>query len=264
MDEQQAKAFQRLKELRAQVDDLKYEDQENGRLDEWERAVKAALKRLFGTNSQHVRDFDVVHFSPMVISNYTDESHWHDSFRSGVTSAKSLLNAAIQEVVDYDLPGGSPSASAGDAGSLTRKAFVVHGHDNEMKEAVARFLERLRFTPIILHEQAGAGATVIEKIEKNGDVAFSIVLLSPDDVGARASDAKKLSPRARQNVILELGYFLGKLGRNRVVAILRGKLEVPSDFEGVVYIPFEGEGWKLSIVRELKAIGYDVDANAAF
>jgi predicted nucleotide-binding protein len=264
MDEQKAKAFQRLKELRAQADDLKYEDRENGRLDEWERGVKTALIRLFGNSSQVVKDFGVVRFGSMPINDYSHESDWHASFRFGLINAKSLLNAAIQEIVDYDLHAPPGSDSALNAMPLARKAFVVHGHDNEMKEAVARFLERLGLAPIILHEQASAGATVIEKIEKNADVGFAVVLLSPDDVGARASDREKLNPRARQNVLLELGYFLGRLGRNRVVAILRGKLEVPSDLEGVVYIPFEGEGWKLNIVRELKAIGYDVDASAAF
>src|SRR5207244_1787432 len=98
---------------------------------------------------------------------------------------------------------------------MARKAFVVHGHDSEMKEAVARFLQTLEIEPVILHEQASRGRTVIEKIEDNSDVGFAIVLMSPDDVGAAASESTSLQPRARQNVILELGYFLGKLERNR-------------------------------------------------
>ncbi len=262
MNEQKRKAFDRLKELRIELDSLKYEDRDNGRLDEWERALKAALKRLFGDKSQQFKDAEILHFSPMVISNYTDESDWESSFWSGITQAKSLVNAAIQEVVDYEL--NEPVSDTVSATSASRKAFVVHGRDNEMKEAVARFLERLGFSAIVLHEQASGGATVIEKIENNSDVGFAVVLLSPDDVGGLAAEPHDLRPRARQNVLLELGYFLGKLGRSRVVAIMRTKLEIPSDFEGVVYVPFDGEGWKLSIVRELKNLGYEVDANAAF
>jgi predicted nucleotide-binding protein len=105
---------------------------------------------------------------------------------------------------------------------------------------------------------------VIEKIEDNSDVGFAIVLMSPDDVGAPASEPAILQPRARQNVILELGYFLGKPERNRVCAILRGKVELPSDFLGIVYVPFDGEAWKTQIISELKALGFEIDANKAF
>ena len=121
-----------------------------------------------------------------------------------------------------------------DTAGVARKIFVVHGHDNEMREAIARFLERLDFEAIILHEQASSGDTVIEKVEHNTDVSYAVVLLSPDDVGA-ARDAKdELQPRARQNVVLELGYFIGKLGRSHVCPIKRGAVEIPSDLDGVV------------------------------
>ena len=141
-----------------------------------------------------------------------------------------------------------------------RKAFIVHGHDEGIREAVARFLERIGFEAIILHEQANQGRTIIEKIEAHGDVGFAIVLLTPDDVGAAKDNS--LQPRARQNVLLELGYFIARLGRSRVCALKRGDIEIPSDFGGIVYETYDtGGGWKMALGRELQAAGFDIDWN---
>lgn len=149
------------------------------------------------------------------------------------------------------------------SGPAARKAFVVHGHDEGAREAVARFLERIGFEAVILHEQANQGRTVIEKIEAHGDVGFAVVLLTPDDVGSvKGGDPQ---PRARQNVLLELGYFIGRLGRSRVCALKRGEVEIPSDFGGVVYETFDaGSGWKAALARELQAAGFDIDWNTIF
>lgn len=141
-----------------------------------------------------------------------------------------------------------------------RKVFVVHGHDESVRESVARFLEKLGFEALILHEQANQGRTIIEKVEAHGDVGFAVVLLTPDDEGN--ANGQPARPRARQNVILELGYFLGRLGRSRVMALKQGDLEIPSDFHGVVYEPFaSGGAWKGALARELQAAGFDIDWN---
>lgn len=143
----------------------------------------------------------------------------------------------------------------------SRRIFIVHGHDVEARETVARFLALIGFEPIILHEQANQGRTVIEKIEAHGDVGFAIVLLTPDDLG-KARDDEQLRTRARQNVLLELGYFIGRLGRPRVCALMRGNVEVPSDFLGVVWQPIDAAGgWKQALGQELAASGYEVDFN---
>lgn len=140
----------------------------------------------------------------------------------------------------------------------SRRVFIVHGHDGEARETVARFLERLDFDPLILHEQANMGQTIMEKVEANADVGFAVVLLTPDDVGCRRGAVP--GPRARQNVMLELGYFMGLLGRQRVCALKRGDLEIPSDFSGVVYTAMDDAGgWRLALARELLAAGYEVD-----
>jgi predicted nucleotide-binding protein len=142
------------------------------------------------------------------------------------------------------------------------EVFVVHGHDEGARETVARFMGNLGLAPIILHEHASQGRTIIEKLEHHGDVGYAVVLLTPDDVGG--TDPVKLQPRARQNVILELGYFLGLLGRDHVCALYRGELELPSDYMGVIYIPLDSRGgWRLSLAKELKAADFDVDMNKA-
>ncbi|MBH3472057.1 MULTISPECIES: TIR domain-containing protein [Pseudomonas] len=144
--------------------------------------------------------------------------------------------------------------------AMSNKVFIVHGHDDGARESVARFLEKIGFEAIILHEQANRGRTVIEKVEAHGDVGFAVVLLTPDDEGrVKGGD---LEPRARQNVLLELGYFIGRLGRSRVCALKRGQLDVPSDFAGVVWERMdEAGGWKQALGRELQAAGHPVDWN---
>lgn len=143
---------------------------------------------------------------------------------------------------------------------ISRKVFVVHGQDTGAREAVARFLERTGFEPIVLHEQANQGRTIIEKFEEHSAVGFAVILLTPDDMGGIAGGA--MQPRARQNVILELGYFIGRLGRDKVCALKSGDIEFPSDIFGVVWTAFDaGGGWKASLAKELQAAGFEIDWN---
>ena len=142
------------------------------------------------------------------------------------------------------------------------KVFIVHGHDNAAKEAVARFIEKIGLEAIILHEQASSGNTIIEKIEANSNVGFGIVLYTPCDLGVSQEKKDELKPRARQNVVFEHGYLIGKIGRKNVCALLKGDIETPNDISGVVYIKMEGEKeWKYKIADEMKACGYDIDLN---
>ena len=148
--------------------------------------------------------------------------------------------------------------------SDSRDVFIVHGHNTALKESVARFLEKLALKPVILHEQPNMGRTVIEKFEAHSVVGFAVVLLTPDDIGGAASAPDRLQPRARQNVVLELGYFIGKLGRARVCALYAGDVEIPSDIHGVLYVPYDSSGgWRFKLASEIKAAGIDVDLNQA-
>lgn len=143
---------------------------------------------------------------------------------------------------------------------FSSKIFIVHGHDDGARETVARFLERIGLDPVILHEQANQGRTIIEKVEANSDVGFAVVLLTPDDEGCVKGGTPE--PRARQNVLLELGFFIGRLGRDKVCALKRGTMEIPSDFAGVVWEPMDSNGgWKQALARELEAAGHSIDWN---
>jgi len=148
------------------------------------------------------------------------------------------------------------------AKDLTR-VFLVHGHDEAARESVARFLEKLGISPIILHKQANLGKTLIEKLEHYGDVSFAVVLLTPDDEGRAVAVTTPLRLRARQNVVLELGYFVGLLGREHVCALHKEGLELPSDWDGVAWVNIDARGaWRFELARELKAAGFAIDMNA--
>ncbi|GEM_PF-1484483 len=133
--------------------------------------------------------------------------------------------------------------------------FVVHGRDTNLKENVVNFLRELGVHPIILHEEPNKSRTIIEKFEDHSSsVKYAVVLLTPDDLGGLRSKPNELSPRARQNVVFEMGYFFGSLRRGRVCALLSPEVERPSDIDGIMYIPLDQkEEWKASLFRELKA-----------
>jgi hypothetical protein len=151
-----------------------------------------------------------------------------------------------------DPPGSLASSAPAAVVPVSKRVFVVHGHDHGAKETVARYLERLGLDAVILHEKPSESRTVIEKIEAYSDVGFAVVLLTPDDVGAAKADSANLRARARQNVVLELGYFLGKLRRSRVCALYTPGVEIPSDYQGVLFIELDAKGaWRTSLAQEL-------------
>jgi len=140
--------------------------------------------------------------------------------------------------------------------------FLVHGRNHGQKDLVARFLERIGASVVVLHEVANEGRTIIEKFELHAHVNYAVVLMSADDVGG--AEHAVLSTRARQNVLLELGFFIGKLGRKRLSVLYETGVELPSDMAGVLYIPFDDAGaWKLQLARELRTAALRVDLNKA-
>lgn len=170
--------------------------------------------------------------------------------------------------------------SEGDATHSSRQIFVVHGHDEQRKLAVVRFLEQLKFKAVVLDEQVSGGKTLPEKFEHYSNVHYAVILLTPDDLGTsrvQVESAKTsgnesfdklqgvedaLNPRARQNVVFELGFFYGKLGRSNTCVLLAGGVENPSDIHGVVYVNFdEGDGWKMKLAKEIRGSGLPVDMN---
>jgi predicted nucleotide-binding protein len=155
------------------------------------------------------------------------------------------------------------SASKTPRAENANKVFIVHGHNQIPKVAAARLVERLGLKAVILHEQPSRGRTIIEKFFQHADVAFAIVILSGDDSGGLAdTPSHEYKLRARQNVIFELGFFLGRLDRERVAAIYEPGVEIPSDYSGVIFIPYDERGaWEISLAKEMKAVGLKIDLN---
>ena len=229
----------------------------------WQARVVAALSRRFKEGSppfalvQHAMRFE-----------FNDNRHEvFDEKRRGLVTAIQTARALLRdqqklgEGISVDSKSNRKPTIP--AGSAAHNVFIVHGHDGVMKDNVARTVEKLGLAPIILHEKPNQGRTIIEKIHDYSDVGFAIVLLSPDDVGYSRTGGEPRS-RARQNVILELGFFLGLLGRARVLALFKedANFEMPSDYSGVLFKPFDAGGsWKLELCKELQAIGIKVDAN---
>ncbi len=147
--------------------------------------------------------------------------------------------------------------------TMNNKVFIVHGHDDLAKETVARSLEKMGFEAIILHEQPDEGKTIIEKIEANSNVVFAVVLYTECDVGRDKTMPESANQkRARQNVVFEHGYLIGKLGRNHVCALVKGEVETPGDISGVVYTPMDDKkAWEIRLYKNMKAAGIDVDMN---
>lgn len=173
------------------------------------------------------------------------------------------LESIIERLPLYQVTSRSPSPT--ETVELSGRVFIIHGHDEMLKAQVALLLTRLGLEPVVLHEQASGGRTVIEKFEAFADVGFAIALLTPDDVGSvrpKGETPLQLRPRARQNVIFELGFFVGKLKRGRVLALSYKDVERFSDYDGVVYVPVDPSGaWQYEIVKELRAVGYSVSAD---
>ncbi len=196
--------------------------------------------------------------------SYFPEQHFYDPDVE-ITTINHNLKLLLQKMISYQAKNYSSSYQERTVKqkTMSNKVFIVHGHDNAAKLEMARTLEKAGFEAIILHEQASAGKTVIEKIEANTNVAFAVVLYTPCDLG-RTKEAKidDERSRARQNVVFEHGYLIGKLGREKVCALVKDNIETPGDISGVVYIPMDDAGaWKMALAKEMTNAELKVDMN---
>ncbi len=252
-------ALKRLQKLLGQIPEVRQSGHRSSALSTWEGNVKIVLGEFYGENSIPYKTFAGIWFTPGQYYDGQPESDFVNRYNSGLDEAKGFLEGRISdlsETLELDTPRAFPAKSD------SRKIFVVHGHDHGRKETVARFLEKLDLEPVILHEHADRGKTVIEKFEAHAaDVSCAVVILTGDDVGYSKSTPEEKESRARQNVILELGYFVGKLGRDHTFALVEKAITLPSDIHGVVYIELDGGHWSLLLAKELKAAGLDVDLN---
>jgi len=181
--------------------------------------------------------------------DWEDKLGTHETrVRKRVTFLESVAQRINKKLIPESAEGIPQTRSGG------KKVFIIHGHDEASKSQVARLIQRLDLTPVILSEQPNRGRTIIEKLERNSDVAYAVAILTPDDFAGK--------PRARQNVILELGQFMSKLGRDKVAILYSPDVELPSDIRGVAYIELDKAGaWQYALAKELKAAGLPVDMN---
>lgn len=262
-----AKLQRRVEQIRELVNSsVQYNDP---RVDTAESDLKNSIREVFGERSFEYNEHRNLQFSHATMgfmagaSQGSVQQEFLKDLPKNIPVVEGLI-ARLQEK-KADLPPMPVAAVERNAVSPPgRDVFVVHGRDEAAKEAVARFLERLGLNAVILHEQPNRGQTIIEKFERHAAVGFAVVLLTPDDRGGLNDEAAPTTPRARQNVVFEFGYFIGRLGRPRVCALYKEGVELPSDIDGLVYISMDGgDGWRLKLAKEIKAAGIDVDMNLA-
>ena len=268
------KEIDRLIEMNATTATQEFQD--------WKLKAARFLSHYFGMQSIEMEQFRKTQFHP--IFDYDDESKCIECCKKGLEATKRVFETYIDDISTDMLDKAEKSmqqklkemrqwqhedmllANISQRALMTRtkeykKVFIVHGHDNALKQEVARMVEKQGLETIILSEQANRGKTIIEKFEEHSDVGAAICLFTGDDYG-KAKDATSENLRARQNVVFEAGYFMGKLGRGNVILIASPDIEIPSDLQGVVYT--NKDMWQTDVLRELKAIGYNVDFNKLF
>jgi predicted nucleotide-binding protein len=234
-----------------------------------QQKIESTLQDIFGVDTVEYHQYGNIRLStlPLIMGSEPFVPEIQNGYREGIkravislTSLKELFGERIMD----SSPAGQNTAPEPVERICGRRVFIVHGHDDGMKETVARYIAKLGLDPVILHEQANQGKTIIEKFEQHAMVDFAVVLFSPDDVGHEKAKPADQKARARQNVVLELGFFMGALKRHKVCAIVQDGIEKPSDYDGVLYIPFDAGGsWRFQLAKEIKASGIDVDMNRA-
>ena len=227
----------------------------------WRERAHLAVVAAYGEESPNVQRFDSISYSLGARSSSTPAYRFDQAKMRGVDKAVAMLDAFVEDqghTATDDRAQGRPSVMA-----ASDQVFVVHGRDTGIRDRVARLLEKLELKALILEEQSDRGQTLIEKFERNAlTVGFAVIILVADDLGRGPDDADwPAEPnRARQNVILELGYFMGRLGRERTAALSEQRTERPSDIHGMLYIPLDGN-WELRLAKEMRDAGLPVDLN---
>jgi len=220
----------------------------------WFSEAERFLIKKFGRDSFEYNKLKETRFIPAA---YITDSEVVRKCKEGLVATKLIFNTYLDEMQADE----QPTCVVVQKNSNFDKIFIVHGHDGELKQSVARIIEKQGIEAIILSEQANQGRTIIEKFEDYSDVSGAICLFTADDFGRAKSDEIEQT-RARQNVVLEAGYFMGKLGRNRIVILADKGIEIPSDLSGIVYT--DTTSWQIDLLKDLKAMGYTVDFNKLF
>ena len=230
--------------------------------DNWSKYNEELLLRLFDNSTVADQYTDFYGGSYSTIATLADRiGYYKRDVIKRIDRLKGILER-LELIPEYSIDSTHSSVPEPTV-TGNNKVFIVHGHDQLVKSEVTRFAENLGLEAVILDEKPGGGLTIIEKFEKYAsNASFAIVLLTPDDVGAPKDRQDDLKPRARQNVIFEIGYFFKGLGRGRVCAMSKEEVEFPSDLNGVSYVFLDSNsGWKLKLFQEMEAVGLSVNSD---
>lgn len=260
--------YEIFKKLVDNIDVLisKHVTSEDSDFRQWQTRTERFLSKYYGKDSEELNSFLETSFSPIMYFGGQSKEETYiieaNSCKMGLESTKDTFTVYLEEIKE-SISSCTPNSSEESSKRENRKIFIVHGHDEAAKIEIARFLEHLDFEPIILHEQADKGLTIIEKIESYSNVGFAVVLYTECDLGrAKEDDESKQHYRARQNVVFEHGFLIGKLKRENVCALVKGNVETPGDISGVVYTLFDSAGgWKLKLLKNMQAAGYEIDTS---
>lgn len=244
--------YEKLEEIYNIIHELAYTSKEkvftlNATFITWQVKSEIFIENLFGKESRIYECFHEISKYQRYSGNFNEACYYAQSvIKAYLDNMKEKMEEQHMEINQINLSSNKDLNFS--------QVFIVHGHDGEKKESVARLIEKQGIHPIILSDEVNSGTTIIEKIEKYDNVGAAICIFSPDDIGKSKKENVERN-RARQNVVLETGYFMGKLGRDRVIILSNGDLEFPSDLQGIVYT---GADWKIKVLKELNQIGFKV------
>ena len=266
-------ALERLSALRDAVEGLRGLDASSPGFLRWYEDVKGTFKYVFGQKSDEMESLLAIWHTPMVRNTGTSEDarienerNRLEAFQKGLVKYAALIASQIHQVSAFwpedEVSTRRETVGEGAGPVDSKQVFVVHGRDQGTLAEVLQVLSQLGLDPVVLQDLPNQGRTIIEKFEDYAKVGFAVVICTPDDEGKLAHGDTEPQPRVRQNVLLEWGYFLRELGRDRVCALIKGEVEVPSDYSGVLYVDMDAAGaWKLRLASELNHAQYDIDAN---
>ena len=223
----------------------------------WKTKAERFLIKEFGQDSYEIQEFKRHRFTLTMYAMGTPHYEFVAACKRDLERVRAVFLTYLEELKE---PQESITQDIQPTDSCLSSVFIVHGHDDALKQSVARLIERQGIRAIILHEQPNQGATIIEKFERNSDVNAAICLFTADDRGKAVSEEQEKT-RARQNVVFETGFFMGSLSRDHVIILAERGIELPSDLQGIVYT--DSKAWEFEVLKELKAIGYEIDLNKA-
>jgi predicted nucleotide-binding protein len=255
------RAVEELRKLRAQAETPDVLHSGPGHRS-WKAKVVAVMENSLGKDSAILHEFTELRYTIGIWAGGADEAQRDaEYFAKRVKDAAGLIDAAIYQLeLQSESDGGADMSIRNPEGPI----FIVHGHDDGRKYELLRLLDRaVKPNAMVLHEEANRGETILEKFMRHAQAAsFAVVLLTGDDEGRLRGSDGELNPRGRQNVIFELGVFIGALGRGNVAVLMDDGVEKPSDISGLVYISLDAAGaWRHSLLKELQAADIEVDFN---